>query len=79
MSVHVNPLNLERNTESKIKVRTVSFKETLSGLVADITEYFEEDNQRDWPYMAVIKGEIGSGKTTFARNLIDDLEGANEF
>ena len=73
LNVHVNPLNLERNTESKMKVKTNSFREILDSLTGDITDYFSEDNQRDWPYMAVIKGEIGSGKTTFARNLIDDL------
>ena len=73
LNVHVNPLNLERNTEYKMKCKTNSFRDTLDGLVIDITEYFSEDNERDWPFMAVIKGEPGSGKTTFARNLIDDL------
>ena len=46
-------------------------------MVEDITYYFSENSQSDWPYMAVIKGEIGSGKTTFARNLIDELQSAD--
>ena len=77
LSVHVNPLNLERNTESFLKVRTPSFEAMLRDLTDDITEYYSEEPQRDFPYMAVIKGEIGSGKTVFARNLIDDLTNAN--
>ena len=79
LNVHVNPLNLERNTESKMKVRTTNFSEILSSLTSDITEYYGETMQDEWPYMAVIKGEIGSGKTTFARNLIDELQNSNDF
>ena len=56
-----------------MKVKTPSYDKIMVSLVGDITEYFSEDNQKDWPYMAVIKGEVGSGKTAFARNLIDDL------
>lgn len=79
LAVHVNPLNLERNTENKMKVRTPSFEAMLRDIVGDITEYYSEEPHRDFPYMAVIKGEVGAGKTVFARNLIDDLQNANEF
>lgn len=44
LNVHVNPLYLERNTESKMKVKTNSFSEILGSVVGDITEYYSEDN-----------------------------------
>ena len=79
LSVHMNPLNLERNTEPSKKIHTLGFQEMRESLAADIAEYYSEDNEQNWPYLAVIKGEVGSGKTAFARNLIDDLHGAAEF
>ena len=39
----------------------------MDNLVADISEYYSDESHEDWPYMACIKGEIGSGKTAFAR------------
>ena len=49
-------------------------------MVSDIVLYYSEDNENyDAPLMAVIKGEQGSGKTAFAKNLIDKLNRATEF
>ena len=83
LQVHLNPLNLERNSESSNvqKVRTMGFQEMLQDLRDDIVNYYtaDETDQPDFPYLAIIKGEIGSGKTAFARNLIDDLHSSSEF
>ena len=79
LSVHMNPLNLERNTEPNKKIQTLGFQDMRESLAADIAEYYSDENEQNWPYLAVIKGEVGSGKTAFARNLIDDLHKADEF
>lgn len=74
LAVHMNPLFLEKNTEPGQRIRLLGFNEMMYGLVSDITEYYsDEEGAQQYPYMAVIKGELGSGKTAFARCLIDNL------
>ena len=51
----------------------------MEGMVAEIAEYYSDDSLENCPYLAVIKGEIGSGKTAFARQLIDELHSTNDF
>ena len=46
----------------------------LDDMVGSIADYYSGDEGgSDWPFMAVIKGEIGSGKSAFARNMVDML------
>ena len=50
----------------------------MDTLVNDITIYYSaEENEK--PLITVIKGEIGSGKTAFVRNLIDELHQVTDF
>ena len=48
-------------------------------MIADIREYYTEDIYTESPYIGVLKGEVGSGKTAFAKHLIDDLNQISEF
>jgi Cdc6-like AAA superfamily ATPase len=79
LSVHMNPMHLERNTDFNQKIRTLGFGEMMEGMVAEIVDYYSEESYENCPYLAVIKGEIGSGKTAFARQLIDELHSTNDF
>ena len=46
----------------------------MNGIIADITEYYSEsEDQQEEPYLVVIKGIIGSGKTAFAHQLVNEL------
>jgi len=38
-----------------------------------------EEGYAESPYLAVVKGEVGSGKTAFAKHLIDELHQVSEF
>lgn len=57
----------------------LSDKQKITGLAADvvkslkseITKYFNNFSQV--PYMASIKGELGSGKTLFVKSLLAEL------
>lgn len=70
----MNPLFLEKNTEPGQKMRILGFNEMMYSLLSDITEYYSDrEGTQDDAYLAVIKGELGSGKTAFARCLIDNL------
>lgn len=76
---HMNPLNLERATNfSKTKSKMVgSAMDTVTDLTSEIIDYFLTPQPK--PYLASIKGEIGTGKTLFARCLIDQLCSNEDF
>ena len=40
LNVHMNPLNLERNTDHSQKIRTMCFSEMMDSLVSDILVYY---------------------------------------
>ena len=68
-------MNLEKTTDRGNKMnkpKTYGFDEILESMHADLNEYFEEE--QNGPYIAFVKGEIGSGKTAFALNLIEMME-----
>lgn len=46
-------------------------QDSLKGLKNKIVKYFMSPNSM--PFLAAIKGELGSGKTIFALTLIEDL------
>ena len=73
LQVHQNPLDLDLSYDTGQKVQTRGFNDTLNSLVNEISVYYSDDNEQDWALLAVVRGHIGSGKTAFARNLIDDL------
>jgi len=37
-------------------------------------DFFEDENRRQQAYILAVSGEIGSGKTLFARCIIDKLK-----
>ena len=79
LKVHLNPLNLERGSakEKRQKMKTFGFDAALDALKQDIVQYFESPPEA--PFLATIKGEIGSGKSVFALNLIDELLVTEQF
>lgn len=69
---HMNPMCLERSTETKkTKLKLVGPGQiAVEDIGNEVIEYFQR-NDTSKPYLASIKGELGSGKTLFARCLID--------
>jgi tRNA A37 threonylcarbamoyladenosine biosynthesis protein TsaE len=52
--------------------------DTIRDLSNEIIEYFQNPKKQNC-YMAAIKGDLGSGKTLFARFLIDELAQNDDF
>ena len=76
----MSPLNLERGNgkDNKVKHKTFGFESSLQNLKQEIIAFFEQSDPND-PFLATIKGELGSGKTVFALNLIEELSTSYEF
>lgn len=49
----------------------------MSDFANEIIEYFSTPSEK--PFLAALKGETGSGKTLFARFLIDELNSSEDF
>ena len=77
---HMNPMCLERSTDTKKqKFKLVGPADSaVLDISIEIVDYFQQSNTSK-PYLAAIKGEIGSGKTLFARCLIDELLVSDDF
>ena len=68
----MNRLDMQGGIEQKLETKAYGFEEILKDVKNDILTFFEEYTA--WsPYLLTIKGEIGSGKTIFVLNLIDEL------
>ena len=72
-------MRLERNTDIKQKRRTVGFETTLKSITNDIIKYSGKQEGDLKPYVALLKGQIGSGKTVFMKHLFNDLQNAPVF
>jgi len=71
LKIHANPFVIDRTSELKRKQIKQVGRDALAKKVSeDLIEYFEEPHT---PQIIAITGELGSGKTLFARNLIDRL------
>ena len=70
----MNPMNLESSKPSqKQKLEMLgAVKDVAAEVVNDIVEYFSLQKPKE-PFLLALKGEIGSGKSLFARCLIDNL------
>ena len=66
-------MRLERNTDNLTKRRTIGFETTLKSIKNDIIQYSEKQEGVLKPYVALLKGQIGSGKTAFMKHLFNDL------
>ena len=49
-----------------------SAKDLMPKLTDDIVEFFSQPEAKT-PFLIALKGEIGSGKSLFARRLIEEL------
>lgn len=81
LKIHPNPMIIERNGDQKnlnIK-KMVGCRELLEELILSLQDFFSKDAIIDQPFLAAIRGEIGSGKTYFARSLIEDLNKISDF
>ena len=77
---HQNPLILQRDSNFDISKNadTLGFDELLDVMTNEIEEYFA-DSERTDPYLALIQGEVGSGKTAFMRHLFEKLKECDQF
>ena len=76
----MNPMHLECSRSSPVKNQPAptiigdSYLESIDNLKTQIRDYFRDiDSTKKLSYLAAIRGEAGSGKTLFARNLIEQL------
>jgi len=78
LHTHCNPMIGERGSDLKKKNKPVAIDQTLFDLTEKLLEYCRNDDPNQ-PFMAVVKGEVGSGKTLFALSLLDELNNSSDF
>ena len=76
---HSNPLILDRSVDLKKKNRPIGIDNLLSDLEGSLIKFCKDDEYTNQPFLACIKGEVGSGKTLFVLNFIDRLTSSKEF
>ena len=64
---------LQRNSDSDKITKTVGYEQLITEMREEIRQYFVEDQFNSIPYLAVVKGEVGQGKTAFARHFLSEL------
>ena len=67
-------MRLDRNTDVMKIRKTVGFETTLKTITNDIVKYSEPQKGDLKPYVALLKGQIGSGKTAFMKHLFDEMQ-----
>ena len=67
-------MHLERNTDYDKKTHTIGFETILKTLSDDVIEYAGPQQGCIKPYVALVKGQIGSGKTALMKHLIRGLK-----
>ena len=72
LKVHMNRLDMDGGIIGKLESKTFGFEEILKDLKFEILDFFETVSPFA-PYLLTVKGEIGSGKTIFVLNLIEEL------
>jgi hypothetical protein len=77
---HMNPMELESSKiPNKQKLDMVgSAKDLMPKLTDDIVDFFSNPEAKT-PIFIAVKGEIGSGKSLFARRLIEELCSNSQF
>lgn len=70
---------LERNTDYDRFTRTIGFETILKTLTDDVIHYTGPQEGCRKPYLALLKGQIGSGKTALMKHLFRDLKSVNLF
>ena len=70
---------LERECPTtKPATATVGFESLLEDMKNEVLLYFADSSNKE-PYIAVIQGEIGAGKTAFMRHLFQELKQSEQF
>lgn len=67
-------MHLERSTTTTLKSNVIGLQELIDRTVGDVTGYYYSQQRHLHPYVSVIKGKIGSGKTAFMKNVLAELE-----
>ena len=79
LKIKQNPMNLERNNDNKHEqIVTFGFEAILENVTSEVKEYLTTSKYNS-PLLQVIRGEIGSGKTAFMRQIIDEIHKFDEF
>ena len=80
IKTHMNPVNLESSRPDKsVRIDMIGpARPLLQGLTDDIVRYFHKE-QCERPLLIALNGELGSGKSLFARCLVDQLSNQDEF
>ena len=80
LKIHANPFLVDRTSDFKKKsVRQVGREGLLNRALDDLLDYFDSDSRQVRPFFLVVSGEAGSGKTLFARCLVDALRKKKDF
>ena len=72
-------MHLDRNTNLLEKQQTIGLEDMIREIVDDITDYFTEKETSNCPFVSVIWGNIGSGKSELMRQLIDEFHKIHSF
>ena len=75
---HSSPLIINRTNDIKKRAKTIGFESILDDLSEKLVDFAKRDDSNQ-PFLAVIKGEVGSGKTTFALSLIEEIQSSQDF
>ena len=70
--MHMNRLDMDGGSIRKLDSKTFGFEPILRDIKNELLEFFETPNPFS-PFLLTIKGEVGSGKTVFTLNLIEEL------
>ena len=77
---HDNPLILQRETELVAPTgSTIGFEGIIQEEKFKLQEYFTNEQESSKPYITMVMGEVGSGKTSYMRHLISELKSVQPF
>lgn len=74
LKIHSNPFLVDRTSDYKKKLcKQIGREEMLYKVCDDIVDFFDYENEPETPYILAVLGELGSGKTLFARCICEQL------
>ena len=71
-------MNLQRSTDLQAETVTIGFETTMDDVKRGLAQYYSQEEFRG-PYVSIIKGAIGSGKTVFMKHLFAELKTVESF
>lgn len=81
LKIHSNPFIIDKNSDfQKRPMKQVGREQIMRNLSNDLIDYFDiEDLSNLNPFFIAVQGEAGSGKTLFAKSLIEQLKRNKNF